>query len=410
MFCFSSFTCIKRCADYVKVLIKSTKEKEEAIDQLKTDLEVKKRKIEEEKAAQESRSDPESVTSSLTSDTNSSVRHSRSQQPPHKKMKGSTNDQGVDNQHQDNTTSYHNMSSVSTNEDSSGGGDGSGNGSGGPSAQGLSTDKTHSTGVSDLTESNRASSSNSGSGANSGKTESVSRDQLEENGELPSSSSISSDAAVASERSSRDHPMEEHHHNHKDVVFNQHVKRQHRQRPPEEVTSLEPNFGLDYKEVFTMSNVPQLIATTSGKIVTWNKCFLKLTGIRRSEIERMTIFSMVKPEMLSNFFEIVAHALKPSTSSDVNPDSEATETTSQSEPKSSSEEESSASSARTNYAAMTLPCVNFPAMRKRRAMDHSHPATQLNVTVRNEKFSSEKITLSVTLTSQCFNIGYFDVR
>jgi hypothetical protein len=369
-------------------LIKTTKEKEEAIDKLKTDLEVKKRKIEEEKAAQESRSDPESVTSSLTSDTNSSLRHSRSQQPPNKKMKATTNDKGTSNQQQDNTTSYHNMSSVSTNEDSSGGGDGSGNGSGEPSARGLSTDKTDATGVSDLTDSNRASSSNnSGSGANSGKTESVSRDQMEENGEQfqPSSSSISSDAAVASERSSRDRHTEEHQHNHKDVVFNQHGKRQHRKRPPEEITSLEPHFGLDYEEVFTMSNVPQLIATTSGKIVTWNKCFLKLTGIRRSEIERMTIFSLVKPEMLSNFFEIVAHALKPSTSSDTKAETGSAETTSEG-PKSNNEEESSATSTRTNYAAMTLPCVNFPAMRKRRETDHSHPVTPLHVTVRNEGF------------------------
>lgn len=379
----SKFHTLSQCADYVKHLIKTTKEKEEAIDKLKTDLEVKKRKIEEEKSAQESRSDPESVTSSLTSDTNSSLRHSRSQQPPSKKMKATTNDHGGDNQ-QDNTTSYHNMSSVSTNEDSSGGGDGSGNGSGSgePSAQGLSTDKTDATGVSDLTDSNRASSSNnSGSGANSGKTESVSRDQLQENGEQfqPSSSSISSDAAVASVRSIHDRQTEEHLHNHKDVVFNQHGKRQHRKRPTDEVTSLEPNFGLDYEEVFTMSNVPQLIATTSGKIVTWNKCFLKLTGIRRSEIERMTIFSLVKPEKLSNFFEIVAHALKPSLGADTKPETGTTENVS--EPKPHSGEGSSTSSTRSNYAAMTLPCVNFPAMRKRRDTDHSHPATQVHVTV-----------------------------
>ena len=194
-----------------------------------------------------------------------------------------------------------------------GSGSGSGNsrtgsGSGGSGSAGIS--KTISS-VSELTDSNRGSSSNnSGSGggssddlpteqdsneSNSGKREEVAADQ-------PSTSSISSDAAVASEKTSRDRNT-----GHKDVVFNN----KSRKRPPEEVTSLERTFELNYEEVFHKSNIPQLIASTSGKIVTWNECFCKATGYRKSEIERMTIFSLVKPENLANFFEIVAAALRP---------------------------------------------------------------------------------------------------
>ncbi len=379
-----------RCADYVKQLIKSTEEKEEAINRLKSDIDIKKRKIEEEKSAQESRSDPESVISSLTSDTGPSLCHSRPKQPPSKKVKKERDHKETGIPHQGNTASSHNMSSISSNEDSSGGGEdrasmGSGARSiarsGAPSAQGLSTDKTDVTGLSDLTDSNRASSSNnSGSEANSGKTESVHHAPIEGNCEqfLTSTSSISSDAAVASEKSSSDCQSGEHHHNHKDVVFNNHGSGQHRKRPTEETTSLEPCFGLNYEEVFSMSNVPQLIATTSGKIVTWNKCFLKVTGIRRSEIKRMTIFSLVRPEMLSSFFEIVAHALKPELSAI---STRTTASEGSSIEKTNSEEALASTLTRMNYAAMTLPCCEFPFMKKRRAKDSSCNSDQLFVTV-----------------------------
>ena len=56
----------------MKHLIKVTKEKEEAVNKAKSDLQMKERKVEEEKALQESRSDPESVMSSLTASTGDS--------------------------------------------------------------------------------------------------------------------------------------------------------------------------------------------------------------------------------------------------------------------------------------------------------------------------------------------------
>jgi hypothetical protein len=188
-----------------------------------------------------------------------------------------------------------------------------------------------------------------------GRVSRVSADETDE--EQPSSSINSSDAAMASKKSSRDRHSGGHR-KHKDVVFNNEKKRSDRKRKPEEVTSLERSFQLDYEEVFDKSNIPQVIAATSGKIVTWNECFIKATGLRKSEVERMTIFSLVKPDKLSNFFEIVAAALQPDNEDEENDKNG-------------------------NYAAMTLPCIDFPAAMKnrRKSGERSRHNDPLHVTV-----------------------------
>jgi PAS domain S-box-containing protein len=361
-------------------MMKSTKEKEEAVNQLRSDLEVKKQKLEEDKSMQEFRSDLETVTSSLTSsttsdnnDSNKKKRKMNNSEDSSRKKKQCTNNQSVE----------------SSNEDSSGG-----EGSCVPNASRSSFDKSLSS-VSDITGSDRGSSPNnsgSGSGSDDAGNDQVSRlstDEGEE--EEPSSDSISSDVAVASRVSSPDqHRVGP---NHMDVIFNNH-KRSERKRPPQEISSLERSFQLDYEEVFDKANVPQLIAATSGKIVTWNECFIKATGLRRSEVERMTIFSLVKPDKLSNFFEIVAQALKPEMDQE---DSENNESNNggfavneeqhpisdeESENKSSSKEGGSTRERPCNYTAMTLPCIDFPAMKKRRNLDEgSHRSDPLHVTV-----------------------------
>jgi PAS domain S-box-containing protein len=358
-----------RCAEYVKHMMKIMKQKEDANNELKSDLEVKQRKIEEDKSAQESRSDPESsVTSSLTSSTS-------------KKRKAS--DSGGDssgNSKKHRMSSKRNMSESSGNEDSSGGEERtSGEGT---SAQGFSSIDKNVSSMSDMTDSNPGSSSNDSggdsggdSGSGSGSTERVSPTSADEE-ERPSTGSISSDAAVVSQKSSLDS------HNGKDVIFKT-ENSSDRKRPSEEATSLERSFELDYEEVFDKSNIPQLIAGTSGKIVSWNDCFIKATGLRKSEVDGMTIFSLVKPNKLSNFFQIVSQALKP-------PDDDTTMDTSSSDE--NVKEESSGSEAPSSegmpektcqaYSAMTLPCVDFPGMRKRRGKNapsqHSDP---LHVTV-----------------------------
>lgn len=372
-------------------MIKTMKEKEETVNKLKSDLEVKQQKFEEDKALQESRSDPESVTSSLTSSTTGSSQacHQKVLDGDKKRKAGSKDSSGNKKQRK---CSRH-MSSVSTNEDSSG----EDRGSRGPSAQSFSIDKTVSS-VSDITDSNRGSSSNnsgSGSAGSEVPTEQVSHVSTDEGDEeQPSSSSISSDAAVASEKSSRGRHSGGHHHKHKDVVFN-HEKRPDRKRPPEEVTSLERSFELDYEEVFDKSNIPQLIASTSGKIVTWNECFIKATGLRKSEVERMTIFSLVKPEKLVNFFEIVAAALRPDNedeedsskndeplvTTDEDTDTKSGGESGDSEGK-GAEGDGKLSERQWNYAAMTLPCIDFPAIKNRlKAGEQSHHNDPLHVTV-----------------------------
>ncbi|KAL3904684.1 MAG: hypothetical protein SGILL_009972 [Bacillariaceae sp.] len=381
----SKFNTLSKCAEYVKHMVKSTTEKEEEVEKLKNDLEMKKRKI-EEKAAQDSRSDPESVTSSLTSDTtrsrssgNSSSGDNQSTVCEDKKRKPNDDDDG-DNESSSDRGMKHKkprLGEAATEESSGEGKSGTGSGSGGSgsgngkSTQGYSIGKTVST-ISDLTDSNRGSScNNSGSATGSGETDEVPE---REGGGNPSSRSISSDAAVASEKTSRGR-----HSGHKDVVFNN--DKRSRKRPPTEVTSLERNFELDYKEVFDMSNIPQLIATTSGKIISWNECFVKATGYRKSEIERLTIFSLVRPDKLSNFFDIVGAALRPHDENELEKEEESkaesistcpteSEKTGDESKESAKSEDSDSKPASLpvrlmDYKTITLPCVDFPAMKKR---------------------------------------------
>jgi hypothetical protein len=203
------------------------KEKEDGVDTLKADLEVKQNQMEADKALQESRSGPESVTSSLTSATSASGKGHRS---PGNGKKSDSNSkkrkqQGSSKYHESSGTSKNlrtsttrNTSFESTGEETSGGED---RVSLGPSTQDSSLDKTISS-VSDITDSNRGSSSNSGSSG-----------EGDDDGDGVSDND----------------------------------KKSKRKRPPTEVTSLERSFELDFEEVFNKSNIPQMIAATSGKIV-----------------------------------------------------------------------------------------------------------------------------------------------
>lgn len=80
---------------------------------------------------------------------------------------------------------------------------------------------------------------------------------------------------------------------------------------------------------------------------------MKATGISEKVIDRLTIFSLVKPSKLSNIFEIVAAALRTGNdeqhppSSDNKADKKEKGTTDSKECK------------KWDYATMTLPCVKF---------------------------------------------------
>ena len=109
-------------------------------------------------------------------------------------------------------------------------------------------------------------------------------------------------------------------------------------------TSLEKSFRLDYEEVFLKSNVPQIIASTTGQIVAFNEIFLRATALRRSHVERLTVFSLVQTSMLSNLFELVASSLK---------DDDQQNLLHQGNGKTATP--------LTDYSTMTLPCVPFQA-------------------------------------------------
>ena len=110
----------------------------------------------------------------------------------------------------------------------------------------------------------------------------------------------------------------------------------------------------------------------------------------------MTIFSLVQPDKLSNFFEIAAAALRTETADGTNNDpapessgnstnTSGTNTSSDTEkdPEQSNDESKDTSERMWDYAAMTLPCIDFPAMKKRR--EDAEPVTHfdpLYVTVR----------------------------
>ena len=125
-----------------------------------------------------------------------------------------------------------------------------------------------------------------------------------------STSSISSTAAVGPPRGG----SREKRHRHADVVIKEkQSERKGRKRKitgAKEKTSLDEDFELDYSEVFHTANVPQLIATPAGKVVTWNEFFLRATGLSGEEAKRLSIFSIVQADKLSTLFELVANALK----------------------------------------------------------------------------------------------------
>jgi hypothetical protein len=117
---------------------------------------------------------------------------------------------------------------------------------------------------------------------------------------------------------------------------------------------------------------------------TGNKFFLKATGLKPEEIECMTIFSLVKPDKLSNLFEIVATALR----GEGEQNNDATMTNGETSGQTDGEPTSSADDAtppsrQWNYAAMTLPCVTFPATKLRRQTASESKSSELFMTVRS---------------------------
>lgn len=331
---------------------------------------MKERKVEEEKALQESRSDPESVMSSLTSSTGDSGNSSNNHHTAKKVSSENSSSEEGERKRKSSSDGTSSNKKRKNNAGHSGSSESSGEEPRRLNQQSL--DKTTSS-VSDITDSNKGS-SNSGSDTQNSNQRS---DDDDASG-TPSSISASSSAAVVG-RDGKKHRTK-----HADVVIKERSgDRQH--KFPTEVTSLEESFVLDYEEVFLKSNVPQIIATTAGRIIackshskslltsamivlsfdrrtdtlhclfsTGNDFFLKATGISKAGVKGLTIFSLVKQEKLSNLFEIVAKALR----KDSSPSSSSTEQLSDSS-------SNSVESQKWDYAAMTLPCIDFPSSKER---------------------------------------------
>ena len=105
-------------------------------------------------------------------------------------------------------------------------------------------------------------------------------------------------------------------------------------------------------------------------IATGNEFFLKATGISRPGVKGLTIFSLVKPEKLSNLFEIVAKALRK------DPVPIATGSADSTTPESDS---------KLNYDSMTLPCIEFPANREQSNSDETVNPLHVTVTLMGDE-------------------------
>lgn len=338
------------CAEYVKHLVQANKEKEQALENTKIDLEAKRRKIRDDKIAQHDPSDPESTTSSLTVSSGSANKgidkskvalgatSSGNTAKKRGTSYGSSNSRGNDedgHERKKKARFVAHESSLSTLSQASPGGD---NGGTGRSEHYQSEDQTRLESVSDLTDSNKGSSSEGNTSSQRSTRSGPSSDDDDVARYSTDQTSNGDKAAV------------------RDTA-----------KQPNESAFMGAKFELDYEEVFLKSNVPQLLATTSGRIIAWNDFFLKATGLQVDDVSRLTIFSLVRPAYLSRMFEIVAAAIRSGAMGSETSDSGGDASDETTRPSTPSCDENlspiatgvSACTGKWNYTAITLPCARF---------------------------------------------------
>jgi len=293
---FFSFLLLCRCADYVKHLIKTTEEKEEAVEKAKADLEVKERKLEEDKALLEGRSDPESVTSSLTAYTAGSGKGGEANANEVSDTSSGSKRKAEELERDSTNGSLSKKAKAEESSADSSGADDGGSSSG-LRGHNISIGKMSSS-VSELTDSNRGSSDSGGE--KGGRHESAAHKKHprseDESSDLPSSSSISSTAAVL--RGAGSHHEE---HGHADVVIREKKHSRHRKRQREERSSLDRKFEIDYEEVFLTSNVPQILATPAGRIVACKYSWLYLVSLHVVDTESQSPRHSLPTQGISSF-------------------------------------------------------------------------------------------------------------
>ena len=368
------------CAEYVKHLVQVNKEKEKALEKIKRDLEEKRRKMEEDdkQNQQQVPSDRESTTSSLTaSSEENNSKEQQQQQSSKKRSPSSSNDDeqppsqesgedGPPRKKQYQQQQQHQESSHASSNNSSSG-----------AARTVNMNHVTASSVStDLTDSNKEGSSSEGNSSNQPQQQVVQQDSkkcsVKKEGDdaaaaaaTPNPGSIVSDAAVAPGVGSHVEVKTP-----TDVVWNTTstssggggggVHHSGRPSSSSDGGTTDTTFEMDYKEVFLKSNIPQIISTTSGRIIAWNDFFLRATGLQAEEASRLTIFSLVRSNKLANLFDIVAASLRAEENEKrgVDTDSAGSSSRSGGDTTASPQQQRSSSSSN-SFTAITLPCTNF---------------------------------------------------
>jgi hypothetical protein len=165
-----------------------------------------------------------------------------------------------------------------------------------------------------------------------------------------------------------------------------------------ESTSMDTSFQLDYEEVFIRSSVPQLLATTAGKIVAWNDMFLKAAGLLSGDVDNLTIFSLVQQSELVKLFEIVAAALRSDTMLNDELEREKMTRAVAGYPDVSTQD---VVSLVTNYTAITLPCASF---RPRYTIDKLRPIESMSTLL----YMTITLMADIDPKKRCFHCVFTD--
>lgn len=246
-------------------MIEVAKEKEEKLVKTKADLAMREQKLKEEKVLQDARSDPESVTSSLTSFSTSSANVHPTSSPDIDKIASKKKDK----QQNSSVASSDEINKKQCIDDGSGVSNESG-----PKGKDYSVKKMSSS-VSDMTDSNKGSSDGKESKNGSDDDKKTLIATLEVCSQRSGEIEVSSTAAVVSGIGSQEHG-----HEHADIVIKTGPRRRKRKHN-EETNSLDDSFSLNYEEVFMSSNVPQMIATLAGRIITCKNKIHNISSILR---------------------------------------------------------------------------------------------------------------------------------
>jgi PAS domain-containing protein len=388
----SKYQVLSTSAEYLRQLIQVTQEQESELVKTKEEFAIRNQKLDEDRALQDGSTD-DSLTSSLTQSFTGT--HSVDERWKGKFGNGDSSTDvavasvspGRDSSKRKMPNEWSDEGEIASKKEKNGDDDSNhgSNSSGNFDSNNIISVHKMSSSLSDVTDSNRCSSdgqgtngSSDGQGGAGGKEIKASFDlsvlaMAESDTSKTAENSVSTTGAVVS---GEDELSGEH--KHTSIVFTKDRKRTYSEK-----TSMDEDFHLSYQEIFLASNVPQLIATPSGRIVACNDFFFRVTGLTEKDVKKVTIFSMVQVDHLSALFELVAEALRTSNTHNV---SNTSSNESSSKPSSITDSNLTSNCASSNdnsqdtrdknsdsgteekepsieplqFETVTLPCVSFP--------------------------------------------------